>query len=102
MCCYYFIIEQLKNPSELLRLLYKNGRLEECAQLAIEYAKAILGQGKDRFNLKTSLLPQNPMTWLPLNLFDLVLLELETHSKFDSEYQEVGFSPFLTIIFFFF
>lgn len=80
---------QLKNPSELLRLLLDNGRLEEAAQLAIEYAKAILGQGKDRFNLKSSLLAQNPPTWLPLNAFDLILLELEIHEKDDVEYKEV-------------
>ncbi|KAK6630703.1 hypothetical protein RUM44_002872 [Polyplax serrata] len=80
---------KLKNPSELLRLLLDNGRLEEAAQLAIEYAKAILGQGKDRFNLKSSLLAQNPPTWLPLNAFDLILLELEIHEKDDVEYKEL-------------
>lgn len=79
----------MRNPSGLLRLLLDNGRLEESAQLAIEYAKAILGQGKDRFNIISSMLPQNPTTWLPLNIFDLILLELDNHGKYDAEYKEV-------------
>ncbi|EEB10017.1 conserved hypothetical protein [Pediculus humanus corporis] len=80
---------KLRNPSELLRLLFDNGRLEESAQLAIDYAKAVLGHGKDHFNIKYSMLPHVPTTWLPLNIYDLILLELENHGKTDSEYKEL-------------
>ena len=96
----FVICFQLRNPSELLRLLFDNGRLEESAQLAIDYAKAVLGHGKDHFNIKYSMLPHVPTTWLPLNIYDLILLELENHGKTDSEYKEVRLNRFYFKYFF--
>lgn len=81
---------QLRNPAELLRLLSVNGRIEESASLAVEYLEAALGVGKDRLNLNTSLMPQNPSIWVPLNAIDLLLSELETHSQSDIVYKQVS------------
>ena len=87
---------KLRNPAELLRLLFENGRLEEAALLASEYLEAALGKGKDRLNLNTSLLPLNPSTWVPLNNIDLLLMELEAHSQDDATYKQVRiFNSFL-------
>lgn len=89
----------MRNCAELLRLLLENGRLEESAMLTIEYIEAVLGKGKDRFKLETSILPQNPSIWLPLNTIDLILLELEAQGQNDAEYKQVRrirrTSPFL-------
>lgn len=86
---HHFDYSQKRNTAELLRLILNSGRLLEANALALEYIGAVLGRGKEYFGLENPLVATAPATWLPLNTFELLLLELEHVSKTDHMYIEV-------------
>lgn len=65
------------------------GRIAEATDLAVEFISAVLGKGMANFDLKYPLVPTSPSTWLPINILEWLLLELEHASENDDAYIEV-------------
>lgn len=90
----HWIVEiyKLRNPSELLRLLIKSGRVVEATTLASQQILATLGQGKEHFGYVQPLVPTAPVFCLPLLWFDRlekILLTLgETKMYYRREHAE--------------
>lgn len=79
----YWLVASYKkrNPSELLRLYYHNGRLEDAVTLAGEYILAALGYGKELFGFTHAMIPCGPQFGLPVNIIDALLYEIELQNK---------------------
>lgn len=68
---------QKNNAAELLRSLLMSGRLEEAAQLSCELYGAGAGHGSREFGMGTGLAEKNSSVWLPHNLLEWALKELD-------------------------
>lgn len=79
---------KMGNPSEMLYLFVSSGRLIEATDLAIEYIKAMLGQGFEYFGLRNALHSTKPALCFPINTIDLLLYGLKINSGEDEEYVE--------------
>lgn len=79
---------KMSNPSEMLYLFVSSGRLIEATDLAIEYIKAMLGQGFEYFGLRNALHSTKPALCFPINTIDLLLYGLKINSSQDDEYVE--------------
>eukprot|EP00095_Tigriopus_kingsejongensis_P000570 snap_masked-scaffold372_size192401-processed-gene-0.15 protein:Tk00570 transcript:snap_masked-scaffold372_size192401-processed-gene-0.15-mRNA-1 annotation:"nuclear pore complex protein nup160-like protein" len=77
-----------RNPAELVRLYHVHGYLEDAANLALEYISAVLGVGKEYFGLKESLNAHGSPVWLPYDILDQLLLELQEYSSHDPVYKK--------------
>ncbi|XP_061578278.1 nuclear pore complex protein Nup160 [Cololabis saira] len=68
----------------LLRLLLNFDRLENAAELVLEYVDAVLGQGHQYFGIERPLSAMSPPAWLPYTSIDQLLQalsETQTHSS---------------------
>jgi nuclear pore complex protein Nup160 len=74
-------------PSELLYLYLQYGRLDEAAELAIDYARAYLGYGSDIFGFKHYVAKTHPS--FPIHTMDLLLHQLKIHGQKDTVCKEV-------------
>lgn len=81
-------VYKIYKPSELLYLYLQFGRLDEAAELAIEYVQAYLGYGCEIFGFKYYLAKTLPS--FPINTMDLLLHQLKAHGKKDKLCQEVS------------
>lgn len=79
-------------PSELLYLYLQYGRLDEAAELAVDYVRAFIGYGSEIFGFKYYVAKTLPS--FPINTIDLLLYQLKIHGQKDSTCQEVKFNPF--------
>lgn len=61
----------------MLRSLLMSGRLEEAAQLGCELYSAGAGHGSREFGMGAGLVEKNSSVWLPHNLLEWALKELE-------------------------
>lgn len=82
-------IYKLHNPSELLYLYLQYGRLDEAAELAIDYVRAFLGYGSEIFGFKSCIAKSLPS--FPVNTIDLLLHHLKVHGNRDTTCQEVKY-----------
>ena len=78
------------NPAELLRLFLNNGFLDLAGNFAIEYIAAALGKGKEYFGFTSAIHATAPPVWLPFNLFDQLMLELQGHIS-NPHFKKVNF-----------
>lgn len=81
-------VYKLHKPSELLYLYLQFGRLDEAADLAVDYVRAFLGYGSEIFGFKYYLAKTLPS--FPINTMDLLLHQLKAHGKKDKLCQEVS------------
>lgn len=72
---------KLTKPSELLYLLLQYGRLDEAAELAIDYVRAYLGYGGEVFGFKFYVGKTLPS--FPVNTIDLLLYQLKVQGQKD-------------------
>lgn len=79
-------------PSELLYLFLQYGRLDEAAELAIDYVRAFLGYGSEIFGFKYFLAKTLPS--FPVNTMDLLLHQLKVHGHKDPICKEVSLTLF--------
>lgn len=75
-------------PSELLYLYLQYGRLDEAAELAIDFVRAYLGYGNEIFGFKCFVAKTHPS--FPINTMDLLLHQLKIHGEKDKICQEVS------------
>lgn len=78
---------KLHNVSELLYLYLQFGRLDEAADLAIDYVRAYIGTGSEIFGFKYYVAKTLPS--FPINTIDLLLHQLKIHGQNDRVCQEV-------------
>lgn len=74
-------------PSDLLYLYLQYGRLDEAAELAIDFVRAFLGYGSEIFGFKFYVAKTHPA--FPINTMDLLLHQLKIHGQKDRICQEV-------------
>ncbi|CAN8004581.1 unnamed protein product [Ixodes hexagonus] len=77
-------------PAELLRLYMTYGKLEEAADLAVEYVDATLGMGKEYFGLRNALHSTAPPVWLPHTTFDRLLVLLKASGKIEDQHHRLS------------
>lgn len=78
---------KLHNPRELLYMYLLYGRVDEAAELAIDFVRAYLGYGSDAFGFKHYVAKTHPA--FPINTLDSLLQVLEIHGKTDKVCAEV-------------
>lgn len=85
---------QLRNPSEILKLLHQSGRLDEAFDLAREYLLAALGYGKELFGFVMPLAPNALPFCLPVYPVQALIkeLELQNQADFDKPFEKVVFT----------
>jgi nuclear pore complex protein Nup160 len=81
-------VYKLNKPSELLYLYLQFGRLDEAAELAVDYVRAYLGYGSEIFGFKYYVAKTLPS--FPINTMDLLLHQLKIHGHKDKVCQEVS------------
>ncbi|KAG5683941.1 hypothetical protein PVAND_013197 [Polypedilum vanderplanki] len=74
-------IYKKNKPSELLYLYLQYGRLDEAAELAIDFVRAFLGYGSEIFGFNTYIAKTHPS--FPVNTIDLLLYQLKAHGEKD-------------------
>jgi len=79
-------VYKLHKPSELLYLYLQYGRLDEAAELAIDYVRAFVGYGSEIFGFKHYVAKTLPS--FPINTMDLLLHQLKIHGQNDPVCQE--------------
>lgn len=81
-------VYKLHKPSELLYLYLQFGRLDEAAELAIDFVRAFLGYGSEIFGFKYYVAKTLPS--FPINTMDLLLHQLKIHGQKDKVCQDVS------------
>lgn len=81
-------VYKLRKPSELLYLYLQYGRLDEAADLAIDFVRAYLGYGSEIFGFKYYVAKTLPS--FPINTMDLLLHQLKNHGQKDATCNEVS------------
>ncbi|CRL04413.1 CLUMA_CG017499, isoform A [Clunio marinus] len=79
-------IYKIHKASELLYLYLQYGRLDEAAELAVEYVRAFLGSGSELFGFKYYVAKTLPS--FPINTMDLLLHQLKVHGRKDKVCEE--------------
>lgn len=82
-------IYKVHKPSELLYLYLQYGRLDEAAELAVDFVRAYLGYGSEVFGFKYYVAKSLPS--FPVNTIDMLLHQLKIHGPKDKICQEVSF-----------
>jgi nuclear pore complex protein Nup160 len=75
-------------PSELLHLYLQYGRLDEAADLAIDFVRAFLGFGQECFAFNSMVAKTHHS--FPINTMDLLLYQLKAHGEKDIISREVS------------
>lgn len=83
---------KMRNPSELLRLLHRSGRLEEAIEIAQGLLLAALGYGKECYGFEVSMAPSVPPFCLPLYGIQLLIeeLDIQNSKSLDKPYLSVS------------
>lgn len=79
---------KLHNPRELLYVYLLYGRVDEAAELAIDFVRAYLGYGSETFGFKHYVAKTHPA--FPINTIETLLKVLEMHGRSDKICAEVG------------
>jgi len=79
---------KLHKPSELLYMYLQYGRLDEAAELAIDFVRAYSGYRSETFGFKYYVAKTLPS--FPVNTMDLLLHQLKSHGRKDKVCQEVN------------
>lgn len=82
-------VYKMHKPSELLYLYLQFGRLDEAADLAVDFVRAYLGYGSEIFGFKYYAAKTLPA--FPINTMDLLLCQLKVNGQSDKICKEVNF-----------
>jgi len=67
---------KLRDCSELIRVYHQLGYIELAGEVAIQYIKAVMGDGAEYFGLEGGLKPTSKPVWVPWTVLDRLVLEL--------------------------
>jgi hypothetical protein len=81
-------VYKLHKSSELLYLYLQYGRLDDAAELAIDFVRAYLGYGSEIFGFKHYVGKTHPA--FPINTLDMLLFQLKAHGQKDKICAEVN------------
>uniref|UniRef100_A0A1Y1M1R8 Uncharacterized protein n=1 Tax=Photinus pyralis TaxID=7054 RepID=A0A1Y1M1R8_PHOPY len=87
---------KIRNASELFRLYFNNGLVDDAVTIASEYLLAALGHGKEYYGFSHALSPVSPQFNLPLFLIQKLLKELALQNEenpakpFEKEYENLS------------
>ena len=70
-----------RDCSELIRVFHQLGYIEQAGETAIQYIRAVMGEGSEYCGLKEGLKPTSKQSaWLPWTVLDRLVLELRENS----------------------
>jgi len=70
-----------RDCAELIRLYHQLGLIELAGELAIEYIRAVMGDGAEYFGLEGGLKATSKPAWVPWTVLDRLFLELKENSS---------------------
>merc|ERR1711974_75270 len=69
-----------RDCAELIRVFHQLGLLELAGELAIEYIRAVMGEGAEYFGLEGGLSGSSKPAWVPWTVLDRLFLDLKENS----------------------
>ena len=71
---------KLRDCGELIRVYHQLGYIEQAGETAIQYLKAVMGEGAEYFGLEGGLSPMSKPAWIPWTVMDRLVLELRENA----------------------
>ena len=69
-----------RDCGELIRVYHQLGYIEQAGEVAIQYLKAVMGEGSEYFSLDGGLSPLSKPGWVPWTVMDRLVLELRENA----------------------
>ena len=70
-----------RDVGELIRVWHQLGYIEQAGEVAIQYLKAVMGDGAEYFGLEGGLAATSCAAWVPWTVLDRLVLELRENSE---------------------